>query len=74
MAGWGWSLESLKSKVQEASEKVVRRAGRNTVRVRDACAVRGHTRRLGVCVQGGHNCIPAKGDNVLGEVAGQGQG
>jgi len=22
MAGWGWSLESLKSKVQEASEKV----------------------------------------------------
>ncbi len=37
MAGWGFSLESLKSKVQEAGEKVAMRA---MPRAPDACAER----------------------------------
>ena len=37
MAGWGFSLESLKSKVQEAGEKVALCA---MLRAPDACAKR----------------------------------
>jgi hypothetical protein len=58
MAGWGWSLESLKSKVQEASEKVALGAMPCVCETpaRCACAPAG---LVFVC-SGGRNCIPAQ--------------
>ena len=66
MAGWGFSLESLKSKVQEAGEKVAMRA---MPRAPDACAERccpGN--RLGVCA------AAAGGATAVGRLTRRGAG